>query len=333
MKAGLCLLLACLAAAVQAAPPVTSLQLLEERPVAGMTNGNLSGLTWCQGALWAVSDRDDRRLYRLHAAPGIWQAEAENFSAPVAPPSGLSWGQQIGSWGVGIVRGGELDFEGLSCDAAGNRYLVSEAQVAVLKLPLDGSPNWLPLPPNLLGQARVSGLFRQFNALAEGLAVDPAGKRLWLAAERQNRGLIALQQQTGGWACAQSCVLLSESTYQYAPAQMGGERLPVDFSDLAFYDGKLFTLERLQLQVCRRNPADGRAERCWSFADTALTDARRYPVPYGVAEALVVDAEGAWIGLDNGASMGGDDYARSDGERRPIIWRFAAPAGGWGVSP
>ena len=332
MKTGLCLLLVCLAAVVQAAPASKPLQLLEERPVTAMSGGNLSGLAWCQGALWALSDRDDRRLYRLHAKAGIWQAEVEQFSAPLAPPSGLSWGQQVGNWGMGVVRGGELDFEGLSCDAAGNRYLLSEAQVAVLKLPVEGSPSWLPLPANLVSQARVSGLFWQFNGLVEGLAVNPDGTRLWLAAERQNRGLLALQQQTSGWACGQSCVLLSESAYQRAPAQMGGERLPLDFADLAFYEGKLFTLERLQLQVCRRNPADGAVERCWSFADTALAEARRYPLPYGVAEALAVDAEGAWIGLDNGASMGGEDYARGDGERRPIIWRFAAPAGGWGAS-
>ena len=159
MKTGLCLLLVCLAAVVQAAPASKPLQLLEERPVTAMSGGNLSGLAWCQGALWALSDRDDRRLYRLRAKVGIWQAEVEQFSAPLAPPSGLSWGQQVGNWGMGVVRGGELDFEGLSCDAAGNRYLLSEAQVAVLKLPVAGSPSWLPLPANLVSQARVSGLF------------------------------------------------------------------------------------------------------------------------------------------------------------------------------
>ncbi len=74
MKTGLCLLLVCLAAVVQAAPASKPLQLLEERPVTAMSGGNLSGLAWCQGALWVLSDRDDRRLYRLHAKPGIWQA-------------------------------------------------------------------------------------------------------------------------------------------------------------------------------------------------------------------------------------------------------------------
>lgn len=44
-----------------------------------------------------------------------------------------------------------------------------------------------------------------------------------------------------------------------------------------------------------------------------------------MAEALALDAQGAWIGIDNG------NHVRADGERRPIVWRFAAPAGGWGA--
>ncbi|MAB98763.1 MAG: DNA topoisomerase IV, partial [Pseudomonadaceae bacterium] len=35
------------------------------------------------------------------------------------------------------------------------------------------------------------------------------------------------------------------------------------------------------------------------------------------------DPEGAWIGLDTGA------HTRADGEDRSIVWRFAAPKGGW----
>ena len=70
MKAGLCLLLVCLAAVVQAAPANKPLQLLEERPVAAMTGGNLSGLAWCQGALWALlashSEMADLALPRFH---------------------------------------------------------------------------------------------------------------------------------------------------------------------------------------------------------------------------------------------------------------------------
>ncbi len=55
-------------------------------------------------------------------------------------------------------------------------------------------------------------------------------------------------------------------------------------------------------------------ERCWSFANDALTAARRYASAYGNAEALSVDAQGAWIGVDNG------NHVRfADGEARPVV--------------
>ncbi|MBX9756384.1 MAG: esterase-like activity of phytase family protein [Pseudomonadaceae bacterium] len=295
-----------------------------------MPSGNLSGLAWCGGALWALSDRDDDRLYRLSSEQGVWQAQAEVFSAPAVPVSGLSWGQRVRNDLSGLFRGGSLDFEGLSCDAAGNRYLASEAHVAVLKIPSQGPVSWLALPPNLLREARASGMLLQFNALFEGLAIDPAGKRLWLAAERQNRGLLALHKQAEHWSCKGSCVLLSEDGEIAAPAPIGGKLQPKDFADLAFFNEKLFTLERLAHQICRRNPQDGSVEHCWSFAAEALTEARRYALPYGVAEALWIDADGAWLGIDNGDGMFGSGRARGDGEARPIVWRFAAPSGGWG---
>lgn len=334
MKAGIGLTLLCtgLLLATQAcaaASPVSELSLLSEHVVEGMPAGNLSGLAWCGGALWTLSDRDDDRLYKLSPEHGVLQAQAELFTASAVPHSGLPWGLRARNWASGIVRGGDLDLEGLSCDAAGNRYLLSEAYAAVLQVPVQGQANWLALPPDLLGQARASGLLWQFNALFEGLALDPAGKRLWLAAERENRGLLALQQQPSGWVCADTCVLLSEGGELAAPAQLGGEVLAKDFADLAFFDEKLFTLERLAHQICRRNPRDGSVEHCWSYAATALTEARRYDLPYGVAEALWVDADGAWVGLDNGAAAAHAGQVRGDGETRPIVWRFAAPAGGW----
>lgn len=35
-------------------------------------------------------------------------------------------------------------------------------------------------------QARASGMLLHYNALLEGLVIDPAGERLWLAAEHPN---------------------------------------------------------------------------------------------------------------------------------------------------
>lgn len=332
---GLCLtllggLLAAPAGATTGLSPVSELALVAEQAVEGMRAGNLSGLAWCGGALWTLSDRDDDRLYRLTSTQGVWQAQAEVFSAPPVPVSGLPWGQRVRNDISGVLRGGDLDFEGLSCDAAGNRYLVSEAHVAVLQLTPQGQASWLKLPSMLLSQARAHGMLWQFNALFEGLAIDPAGQRLWLAAERQNRGLLALQKTSGGWHCKGNCVLLSEGAEIAAPAEIGAEVQANDFSDVVFFNEQLFTLERLAHQVCRRNAQDGSVEHCWSYAAVALTAARRYDLPYGVAEALSIDAEGAWIGVDNGDLTPSGGQARGDGESRPIVWRLAAPAGGWG---
>ncbi|AEF24107.1 esterase-like activity of phytase family protein [Pseudomonas fulva] len=319
------LLLAAMTPALADMPPLEELKLVSEHPVDGMDAGNLSGLAWCGDALWAVSDREDDRLYRLDSSATVWQAEAERFVAPPAPSMPLPWGLRMRTWMAGLVRGGHLDFEGIACDARGNRYLVSEARAAVLQVPPAADAQWLSLPEGMVRQARASGMLLNFNALFEGIAIDPAGERLWLAAEKERRGLVIVHNRNNAWRCEGGCVLLNEGGEENSPEALGGRPAPVDFSDLAFFEEKLYTLERQAHRICRRTPANGEVERCWSFAAEALTDARRYPVHYGMAEALSVDAQGAWIGVDNGS------FARSDGEKRPIVWRFAAPAGGWGA--
>lgn len=320
----LCAALLLVAAPVLADPSVPEeLTLLGEHPIEGIATGNLSGLAWCGDALWAVSDREDDRLYRLEPGEASWQAVAETFVAPSVPQMPLPWGLRMRGWLAGLVRGGNLDFEGLACDALGNRYLVSEAHAAVLMVPPASAPQWLALPEGMVRQARASGMLLHFNSLLEGVAVDPQGERLWLAAERMRRGLLVLHKQRSAWRCTGGCVLFSEGGSDPGPAALASKPQPRDFSGLAFHDEKLFTLERQAHRICRRALSNGEIERCWSFAAQALTDERRYPVSYGLAEALWVDNDGAWIGLDTGS------LTHADGEARPLVWRFAAPKGGW----
>lgn len=311
------------------AGPATELKLLSEHVVDGMRGGNLSGLALCGGEMWAVSDRDDDRLYRLDTSDAtVWQALASTIEVPPVPDSDLPWGLRARTWAASFLRGGELDFEGISCDSAGNRYVVSESHAAVLQVSPSGEASWLRIAPTMIRQARASGMLLHFNALFEGLAVNPAGDQLWLAAEREGRGLLLIKRQQTVWDCDGNCALLSEAGKEMQPAQFSkAKAVSRDFADLSLFDGKLFTLERNVYQICRRDPQTAKVERCWSFAADGLQEKRRYAQPYGLAEALVVDAEGAWIGLDN------NDGPRADGEKRPVIWRFAAPDGGWSVSP
>lgn len=298
------------------------LKLLSEHAVDDMVGGNLSGLASCNGTLWTVSDRDDL-LYRLDTSAPVWKAVAHPLDIPPPPDSGLPLSLRSMSKAASVVRGGEMDFEGVSCDARGNRYLVSEAYATVLKVPVDGPAQWLDLPKALVEQARAQGMLQHFNAIFEGIAIDAAGDRLWLAAERQARGLLVVKRAADGWNCQAGCVLNADPGKEYLPRQLGGKLVSQDFSDLALYHDKLFTLERATYRICRRALETGAAERCWSFAGEALQPERLYDQPYGLTEALVVDDSGAWIGIDNNFG------ARADGEKRPIVWRFAAPSDGW----
>lgn len=317
------LLAALLAWPLQAAP-VVELELLAEHPLDGMPAGNLSGLSLCGDALQAVSDRDDGQIYHLEAdADGQLQVRGEPLLAPAPPTSALPWGVRMRNSASALLRGGRYDFEGIACDAQGNRYLVSESQAAVLMVPRMGTPSWLRLPSSLIRQARASGMLLNFNALFEGIAVDPAGERLWLAAERERRGLLVLHQRRGSWRCLGGCVLLAEGGVEEAPEALAAPASARDFSALALHGERLFVVERLAHRICRIHPATGARERCWSFAEQALQPQRRYATRFGMVEGLVLDAQGAWLAVDNGGKV------RADGEARPLVWRFAAPPRGW----
>ncbi|MGY2288909.1 esterase-like activity of phytase family protein [Pseudomonas sp. SDO528_S397] len=322
------LLLSGLAATSVVAAPAVELKMLSEHPVQGMRGGNLSGLALCGKELWTVSDRDDDQIYRLDTRADTWQAETVTIEVPPVPDSGLPWGLRSRTKAASLVRGGDLDFEGITCDAAGNLYIVSEAHAAVLQVPAAGEPEWLKIAPGMVREARASGMLLHFNALFEGIAINPQGNQLWLAAERERRGLIVLKRPQSLWDCDGACVLLSEAGQEMQPAQFpGAKAVSKDFADLSLFNGKLFTLERNAYQVCRRDAVTAKVELCWSFADEALAPNRRYNQPYGLAEALVVDADGAWIGIDNNLKP------RADGEKRPMVYRFAAPPGGWSAKP
>ena len=329
MRVGFALVCALLLNSVSAfAEPAPQLRLLSEHPVDGMHGGNLSGLARCGKDWWTVSDRDDAQIYRLDTRENIWQAETVRIDVPPVPDSGLPWGLRSRTWVASFVRGGDLDFEGITCDSVGTRYVVSESHAAVLQVPLFGPVSWLKISPMLVREARASGLLLHFNALFEGLAINPAGDRLWLAAERERRGLLLLKRQQTVWDCDGGCVLLSQAGKEMQPAQfVRAKAVSRDFADVSLFNGKLFTLERYDLEICRRDAVTAKVERCWSFADEAMLPDRRYPQPYGLTEALVVDADGAWIGIDNNFTP------RADGEKRPIVWHFAAPEGGWSAKP
>lgn len=237
------------------------LKLASEHPIEGMRGGNLSGLAECRGGLWGVSDRDDDRIYRFDQQSAVWRAQPLTFTPPPVPESGLPWGLKSRNWAASFVRGGELDYEGITCDQAGNLFLVSEAHAAVLQLPADGEPEWLKIDPAMVRQARASGMLLNFNALFEGLAINPQGDRLWLAAERERRGLVAIERQQSVWTCGRSCVLLSEAGVEMQPPQMPNPGAFTRFRRSGLVRGQVVypRTQRLPCVPARRYQRQGRA--------------------------------------------------------------------------
>lgn len=306
------------------------LRMLSEHPVDGMRGGNLSGLAKCGEQLWTVSDRDDDRIYRLDTQDKVWKAEAVLINVPPVPEDpGRTLAMKTQSFFRSLAGNGALDFEGITCDSARNLYVLSETYSAILKVSTNGALAWLTVSPKMLAKARETGLLAHANALFEGLVITGiASTEIWLAAERQKRGLVRIERRITPiyytWYCASGCVVMTEGGLAPQPPQFPGSK-PVerDFSDIALFNNKLFLLDRNAFKVCRHEMLTGKQERCWSFAADALVPSRRYASEHGMTEALLVDAQGAWIGVDNNFAT------RADGESRPIVWRFSAPEGGW----
>lgn len=317
---------------VLAADP--ELRMLSEHPVDGMRGGNLSGLAKCGEQLWTVSDRDDDRIYKLDTRATVWKAEAVLVNVPPVPDDpGRTLGMKTQSFFRSLAGNGAMDFEGISCDSGWNLYVLSETYSAILKVPSDGtSARFLKISPNVLTKAREAGLLAHPNALFEGLVVTGIGStEIWLAAERQKRGLVRINRRItpiyDTWFCS-GCIVMTEGGLAPQPPQFPGSKLvDKDFSDIALFNNKLYLLDRNAFKICRHEMSTGKQERCWSFAAEALVPSRQYKAEHGMTEALLVDAQGAWIGVDNNFAT------RADGESRPIVWRFAAPAGGWDASP
>lgn len=318
-------LLSLVSAPLWANEPAPELKLLSEHPVQGMSGGNLSGMAWCGDALWAVSDREDDVLYRLDTSVSPWQAEPERFEAGPPPDSGLPWGMRMRAWLSGHVRGGHLDFEGAELRCAG-QSLRRQRGACRRAAGEPGRHGGMAAParvPGSSGPGQRHAL--AFQRAVRGHCSRPEG-RTHVAGRRARTPRAAgdapqaEQLAVHRRLCADGAGRASAAPRRSAirRCRAASRPWPISTTSCSCWS---------PLHIGSAGAAANRTvERCWSFAAEALTE-ERYREPFGNAEALWIDAEGAWIGVDNNGK------ARGDGEKRPIVWRFAAPSGGWMARP
>jgi hypothetical protein len=187
-----------------------------------------------------------------------------------------------------------LDLEAIA--VCGDRIYLANERIRQIVLIDKGSIKGLEIdfssvPQVMLGDA---------NAGFEGLAVDCAGDQMWIAKERDPRGIVPVDLKT----------MKVAGFFEIPASDRGGQRvlewrngngvveIGADIGDLQFVDGYLYALERNHYEVARLDAKTLKVlDRVSFFKSTyEIYDTGE---PFGLAEALLVEPEAIWIGMDN----------------------------------
>ena len=255
-------------------PAVEKLELLHFYSINAIPNLQPSGLTIWQGYLYSISDKHDTVIYRINIENDLAFFEPY-ISFDTDPP----------------FTNDRLDFEGLTCDAQGNFYLVSETQYQILKVDHQTQKaEWIG--PNLKDAGAKKGLFRTRNASLEGICWLGAESFI-LCAERQPRGILEVFLSTKPEKI--TAYRLDQTRFK-----LPAGRIP-DFSDICYYNKKLYVLQRNADIISTLDMQNGFTEdKGYSFAHLFENIQFQYTdMRFGLAEGLAIDEQYIYIVLDN----------------------------------
>ena len=301
-------------ASTQETSPWQELELIQAHRLKWPGNFQPSGLTSCQGKLLTVSDRHDLEIQeiRIHSN-GQTEVRPYGRFTELPPPPPLATAVDVLRQMILTLVGKQFDWEGISCDDAGNLYLASEAYSAVLKIPTQGPLHWITLAPHPEIQARK--MLSRTNAGIEGIQWL-AGNQLILAAESNPAGLIRCRIEQNQCQPNQVRVLSDD----HLPPQL----LTRDISGVSAANQQLYVLERYHARVCRRDANDFTIELCYSFKATEKHPRHAHRgAAWGQAEGLQVTDERIFIVIDNNGRVLRSDPASTD----TWLFEFQRPDG------
>ena len=259
-----------------------------------------SGLDYCDGRLLFVSDKHGNQIFELNIVESQAIASVYLTLPEIPPPTSI--GPAVSQPPVNYIANymKYFDWEGISCDGQGNIYLASEFYVSILKINKQRKVSWIEQPLYEFGQR--NGLFTKHNAYLEGISVQ--GEKLWLAAEREPRGLLLIND--------------GRPEVIVAPEYESKEtRMPLDFAGLDIWQGTLYALERNHYQVC--GLADTKV--CYSYGHV-VEEWEFLPRIFGTAEGLAIEGGTLWLIFDNNQKP---RLANPDNSR-PTLLSFTFPA-------
>jgi hypothetical protein len=142
------------------------------------------------------------------------------------------------------------------------------------------------------------------NAGFEGIAVDCANQIMWLAKERDPRGIVAVdlkQSKATGFHLVPGSDRQGQRVMEWRSGN-GLIDVSPDIGDLFFSDGHLYVLERNSYEIAKLDVQSYAVVARVSFFQSAfgMYDTGE---PFGVAEALWMDSDTIWLGMDNNGSQ------------------------------
>jgi len=273
------------------------LKLIRALPVVFHERIDPSGLAIYDNTLFTVSDKHDDTIFRIQ----ITDSEAIliphikfRLSEPVA------------------VR--RLDFEGITCDANGVFYLVSETLFRVLRVdPCEEYSSWVT--PSVRAYGEEKGLFQVPNANIEGVVVVGENQFV-LCAERQPRGIIEVNMST-------TPSEIKAFKYDRTSLRLPENRSP-DFTDLFLESQKLYVLQRNSYAISElvRDNQGFEERNFWSYESIETSEDLQYSdMTFGRGEGLCMGEERIYVILDNN----GDHRASDPNDRRPLLLIMQRP--------
>lgn len=248
-----------------------------------------SGLAFLNGKLLTINDRDSELFEVVFGTNNIAQLKLTSFF----PHSAVTK--------VAIKPEPRYDCEGIAVDSDGAIYISEESQRSVFKSTSKGQVERLKIDWTPVKQY----FGRDSNASFEGVAVSPS--KIYVANERDAARIIVVDRAT---------LKVEDSFFVDSEAfAFGGPH----YSDLSFFGGHLFVLDRNHRCIFEVDPSTKRvlAEHGLAQMELAEEVAYRTAYPTGTMEGLAVDETSFWLVTDNNG-YGRIKYPR---DARPTLFR------------
>lgn len=251
-------------------------------------------LRTASGELLTVNDRGPM-LYRIELSPG-------GASAQLVPLADCFTPAQLAP--LAAAKADRYDCEGIAQDPQARLYLCEEANRWILRCdPRAGTVERLPID--------WSPVKRYFsddpNASFEGIAIGEG--KLYVANERSTPVIIVVDLGTGK-------IVDHFQVYPQTVSLLG-----THYSDLCWFEGRLFVLCRQHRVVLQVNPKSHAVLAEYNYRELEDRLGYRKAFPVGLMEGLSVDRDSFWLLTDNN----GFGHARAPEDIRPTLVRCPRP--------